>query len=1394
MTDQNTDIDFNQIMPRLGGKREAFEELVCQLARRSVGGELQRLHGDGGDGGIECYQDTSAGRCGWQAKYVNKIDPLIRQATNSLKTALQVHPTLTRFVLCFPFDLTGPTARRGKSGTQKAYDWKVQQEEEALKDGRQLTIELWPASTLRSLILEHDVSGGLRHFFFGTTSLSDGWFSDHLDRAFATAGPRYTPEINVDTDLYRWIGAFGRQQTWVKAPASHLAQVRRAEKRFGYVLPPRKDRDPSWPGQTLETTQALLVRMRALVSCLEDPATVTGAQHDELFVELSALVNELRSVEDDLVLDIEAQHGEGRADSPGWRQYMAEYMVSFPAAHLDAVRDLIEAVDSLAQWVNSPEWALAFGDVLVLDGDPGTGKTHGICDAGKRRHGHGLRTCIIFGHEFNDSPDPWSRVAESLGFPSSLGTDRLLDCLNSAGEASGYPLVLCVDAINETKPRTYWKARIAAMAQSVRTRPFIRLCLVCKTTYLPLCVPERGDFLRATHRGFANIEREACQAYFSHFGLRPPIAPVLQPELSNPLYLRLVCETLAHAGLDRLPAGWSGGGTAIIGDFLNQRASVFAEEFETSPPHVSTTCLMKIVSANAQGGTATVAWETARELIRSDVHDPDAVLKWLVSETLLVEDAAPTRRWEQRIVLRPAFERLGDFLIATEILDRVRDYDLLSAARHGGPVYPWLKDRDAIQNNAGVLHELAALIPERTPGLELPDLANDSSTFDHLSLIAIRAIPFRAPFSLAASTRQMVRRGLGHGEFAFETMDSVLACCWRRSSVDAYWLHDLLSTLPMVKRDAFWCAYLLESFEAGGVVSKLIEAADELGLDDIEPELADRWVTALLWSTAAADRRVKNKATRAAVAILTNAGQIIPKLIARFVDIDDDEVRERVLTTTYAAMLLTRHEKMVHEAASMLSELYLAVPGNFDNAAIRDYIRCICELSIVLSPADRGVIVPETITTRRASEEWPLVMPTDDEVDQWAHAIRLWPDEFRSDFFKYSMGRLGSWTSGMPKSDMGKWIVQRVSKEFSFYGSECEQYDNRVLSTHGGGRGKPIWAERIAKKYAWIALSQLGSRLHDHVPRRLDRWEENHTGRPLILPEARQLDPTVGESPRTRPATRFDWRRTTPTDLASPSQDFDSWTSSRSVPTLVDLARAQVCGHQAFRPILAYRNWSGPEKQDEAVGAYRHMWVDLRTYLTPLEQLRKVYEALRREELWGRFLSPNPTQFFNTFAAEYPWVLAWAPNEEDDWNEFSVQGSGTSQISAMAAWNELASGWEYDVSHESGTIHVPCRQLLEPTLWWDGDGGFSGNDHKTVFYDPSFRSLGPPALLADADFIKHRLQATGLGMVFTLDGQKSVLAQGFGVPPDFPKLRFKQFGHLDGKTEGYSRLIYFTEE
>ena len=112
-------IDFNKIrgdMPK--GQRGAFEELVCQLARRQSpdSKSFRRIEGAGGDGGVECMHRASGrGIVGYQAKYHTSPGDIDWQAIDrSVTTALSTYPELVTYVVAIACDFTG--RRRVKGG------------------------------------------------------------------------------------------------------------------------------------------------------------------------------------------------------------------------------------------------------------------------------------------------------------------------------------------------------------------------------------------------------------------------------------------------------------------------------------------------------------------------------------------------------------------------------------------------------------------------------------------------------------------------------------------------------------------------------------------------------------------------------------------------------------------------------------------------------------------------------------------------------------------------------------------------------------------------------------------------------------------------------------------------------------------------------------------------------------------------------------------------------------------------------------------------------------------------------------------------------------------------------------------------------------------------------
>lgn len=87
---------FSNLKPHAGSLETSFEEMVCQIVRRTdakKSNSWPRLHGVGGDGGVEAFWMRAAKeKVGVQAKYFERSrDVSWSQIESSFATAIKIH-------------------------------------------------------------------------------------------------------------------------------------------------------------------------------------------------------------------------------------------------------------------------------------------------------------------------------------------------------------------------------------------------------------------------------------------------------------------------------------------------------------------------------------------------------------------------------------------------------------------------------------------------------------------------------------------------------------------------------------------------------------------------------------------------------------------------------------------------------------------------------------------------------------------------------------------------------------------------------------------------------------------------------------------------------------------------------------------------------------------------------------------------------------------------------------------------------------------------------------------------------------------------------------------------------------------------------------------------------
>jgi hypothetical protein len=493
-------------------------------------------------------------------------------------------------------------------------------------------------------------------------------------------------------------------------------------------------------------------------------------------------------------------------------------------------------------------------------------------------------------------------------------------------------------------------------------------------------------------------------------------------------------------------------------------------------------------------------------------------------------------------------------------------------------------------------------------------------------------------------------------------------------------------------------------------------------------------------------------------------------------------------------LLVVRDLDVTKTVAETLVHVYKNNPGEFQNAIIRDHIRCIAELAANLGVLD-SQLDPHVTTNRNPAVPQPKD-PTENE-------IKMWKDEespgaglvvrscLYDDFNHYSINCLSDWFHFLDKPAIGRWIAQRVVKDFGYQESRCGNYDEFVTSKSGGGRSKPAWAERIGKKYQWIAMYQLASRLHDSVDRKIDSWARVTSVAPLILQEERKLDPTLSKPKRPDGVGSPPWWMHCGFNLdATKGLDYSKWVMMRDdIPPLEGLLTPVSRNGQRWIPLTLYPDWSDRPADADYVSQYRWAWIHLRGYIVPNATFDEACRVLEGRNFFNDWM-PKGAKWLYAFVGEYPWATA-CNTETDDWLGFGDEVDGSS-VKFVEASNEVVAEWEYDASlPESIYFHVPARKFFDAgPLWWDGLDGFR-TEERTVFRDPAGTEKGPAGLIADIDELQRRLDGIGCRFIWTMLGEK-IIAGGSGSK--YPRVTYSQLGFLnkDGSV-GVGRRRFFED-
>jgi hypothetical protein len=1378
------EIDFQHIRPYGTGITDAFEELCCQIFHRlsnnfiqnfqvPQASQFQRFRGAGGDGGVEALWILPNGdKWGLQAKYFDKLEnSQLNQMQKSLQTAVKNHPELTQYIFCISFNLTGRTGR-GQGEIDRLEKWKQNQLQDLASNNTNLSIEFWTESILRDYLLAVDQGGGLRRYWFDHEIITNDWLQQRLNDAKVQAGERYSPKLSVKVPAFNALEAFTHQDTWKEEINTYLKEFNKVIEQWHIYVDDVND----LPKNSHNIVQNITAQTTSLESLLNKYINLESSTDVQIVrLEASNLIENIRAIEEIFHHAFLEEHGEN-SDTPQFRQFHAEYQCDFPAAKLDTSRDLLKCLQTIAEWVNNPEFLLPKSQFMLLRGCAGVGKTHAIVDHALHSSKTGQICLVFYGEDFTGD-EPWKIISNKLGLSSTVSRDELWGMIDSAAETTGKPAVIYIDALNESPEMRRWKTSwLAPLCQQITHFPRLKLCVSCRDTYLDEVFDNRREWIEFEHNGFFGSEFDAIKQFFEFYELEPPTTPLLQSEFTNPLFLHLLCQAIQSLEPRSIPLGTLGF-TDVLRLLLEEKNKRIAEvcRYDGRDDKV-TEAVNALAKKMAEEKTRLLSREAAQEVVHQIFYVDDSERSLFIQLekegliTLIEQRSRPLapRQW----FFRFTFERVADFLIALFLLEGVKSDQITDIVNSNS-------DNETFTQHQGLLEAFSIILPEKFQ-IELTDVIHNLDRYKILLPIISSGFQWRAIESFSEKAKKLVYEGLSNFTCCPTILDSLFGIAViPHHPLNAEFIDELLNQQDLATRDPFWCSLLHEDFEKKGGAWRLIEWSLKADLSSFSEDTSCLWALLLSWCCAASDRRVRDRATKGLTRLFISHPSIIKITLLRFINIDDDYVLERVSLAAYSSILLVDDNDLLLDVASIIYTQIFDKGNIPENALIRDWLRLIIELAYSRHLFNGTININKY---RPPYNSQPLQIPSEEEIthlierDAFKRNMNL--DEFPggfggTDFARYVLSskvlRLYDLDGiGINQKQIHRWFIKNVS-ELGYPGlnEECYKYDRYLLGKYGGGRGRPTWAERLGKKYYWILLHRLAGILADHVPRKIDSWE-NETSFPRLQGvDLRDIDPTDLRAFSSNIEINTEWYQPVDYnfDIASDSSH-EEWIALQDFPSLEQIV--QIDDNQGEQWLHLWLDSSLKKVISNTQYPYRNLKSVTRTAFVSCSDIKNIKKQLSKTPLFATLDMPHD---YKLLIAEYPNTISCKQRFETGEISLKDELPGTESTQFTTISFLRGAEWQYDCAQDEyiPSLNVPAPDLLNfRNLKWDGQSSWL--DESKTIQITEICTESSSGVLIKRDYLENFLQTNSLALVF-IGYQEKLLINNHSRSPIIHELR-----------------------
>lgn len=704
-------------------------------------------------------------------------------------------------------------------------------------------------------------------------------------------------------------------------------------------------------------------------------------------------------------------------------------------------------VGHLEVFFKSKEFQLSQRSHMLLTGEAGIGKSHLLASIADKRVTQELPTLLFLGQQYNGG-DPWNFILDSLDY-RDYTVSHIIGALSSVAKAKKTNGLILIDAMNEGQYSDEWQNHLSSFITTVNQFDNIRLIVSCRSTFVKRLINldyKQHNLIEIEHHGFKGFEHKAAAIYLDKQGIDRPSAPILAPEFSNPLFLKLSCEALKLNGQTSFPKGLRGIRNLLefYGDAKNKIIShkLKVDVSENIFTEIFNLFSQKLYEQELYGLKTKECIKLIDEVVDIYGQTSYVVLLLLQEEGILSEDILYSSNQNDNgtKIIRYTFERFSDYSIAEQIVENNFDADNLDATFNANNMFGKIFSKDYLEyRKAGIIEALSVIIPEKF-NLELIDIIPKKLEKDNIILNSFEhSLLWRDTGSFTETTLKYLNKIRSHGFSHRPTHDIILKLSTEPEHPwNAELLHKNLIDKTMPERDEFWSIYVaLNHYEEDedqdeSIIKTLIDWAWTGKIQNVEDERIRLCSIILIWFFSTSNRKIRDYALKALVSLLSKKPHLIEGLLYKFENVNDSYIIERLYCAVYGAILLIENKNIITSVSLVVHKLFFKDKEPYPNILARDYARGIIEKALQNDCLNKKVDI--NLVRPPYKSNFELVDIPQNELDKIVDKI----DEKYSSIKSSIMGFPGNFGNSI-MGDVHKWTSTKFSEPKPLSQNELEE-------------------------------------------------------------------------------------------------------------------------------------------------------------------------------------------------------------------------------------------------------------------------------------------------------------------------------------------------------------------